>query len=103
MLKICGKSIVKTLLIIYKSTFTRVAFLMSGRKQMLFLSIKKSGTTNLFPSPMKYSNQLRMATKYGVCFLIYQKRLAKPGTKVFLTKTNQHIRQTFKHFKKFLR
>ena len=68
MLKICGKSIVKTLLIIYKSRFTRVALQMSGRKQMVFLSIKKSGTSNLFPSLMKYSNQLRMATKYGCVF-----------------------------------
>ena len=85
MLKICGKPIVKTLLIIYKSTCTKFAFLMSGRKQMLSLSIKKSGTTNLFPSLMKYSNQLRMAKKYGVCFLIYQKRFARSGTKVFLT------------------
>ena len=85
MLKICGKSIVKILLIIYKSTFTRVAFLMSGRKKILFLSIKKSETTNLLSSLMKYSNQLRMAMAVWGVFFDISKAFGKVWLKVFLT------------------
>ena len=41
MLKICGKTIITPLLIIYKKCLERAVFPMSGRKQMLFLFIKK--------------------------------------------------------------
>ena len=40
MLKICGKSIITLLLIIYKNAMRRVVFPTSGRKQILFLPIK---------------------------------------------------------------
>ena len=41
MLKICSKSIIKPLLIIYKKCLQKGCFPTSGRKQMLFLFIKK--------------------------------------------------------------
>ena len=41
MLKICGKSVIKPLQIIYKNVFRRVVFPTSARTQMLFKSIKK--------------------------------------------------------------
>ena len=41
MLKICIKSIIKPLLIIYKKYLENCVFPTSGRKQILYLSIKK--------------------------------------------------------------
>ena len=41
MLKICGKSVTKSLLIVYKNGLNKTVFPASGRKQMLFLTIKK--------------------------------------------------------------
>ena len=41
MLKICSKSIIKPLLIIYEKALRRVVSPTSGRRQMLFLPIKR--------------------------------------------------------------
>ena len=77
MLKICSKSIIKLLLIIYKKCLQKGCFPTSGRKQMLFLFIKKWQT----------------ATKK----LVYNHPQGKlpPDFKVFLSVNNCHHQIVF--------